>query len=82
MFYSPGMLERLRDVLTVKTVITYKGEHYKSAIFDTKIEYTFIHHEHTEETGTIHMEGKTGTSVAVEVISKNDLSFLNLFFIQ
>jgi hypothetical protein len=71
MFYNPGMLERLRDVLTVKAVITYKGEHYKSGIFDTKIEYRFIHPDYTEETGTIHAEGKTGTSVALDIVSKN-----------
>ena len=71
MFYNPGMLERLRDVLTVKAVITYKGEHVKSGIFDTKIEYTFIHPDYTEETGTIHAEGKTGTSVALDIVSKN-----------
>jgi hypothetical protein len=71
MFYNPGMLERLRDVLTVKAVITYKGEHVKSGIFDTKIEYTFVHPDYTEETGTIHAEGKTGTSVALDIVSKN-----------
>ena len=73
MFYNPGMLERLRDVLTVKLDITYKGENYRSGIFDTKIEYAFVHPDHTEEMGTIHTEGKTGTSVAMEVISKNEL---------
>merc|ERR1719318_2207427 len=63
--------ERLRDVLTVKAVITYKGEHYKSGIFDTKIEYTFVHPDYTEETGTIHVKGKTGISVALDIVSKN-----------
>ena len=71
MFYTPGMLERLGDVMTVKLQITYNGEQFKAGIFDTKIDYTFIHADYTEEMGTIQAKG-TGTKIALEVVSKND----------
>jgi len=67
------MIERLRDVLSVKMVITYRAEHYQSGLFDTEIEYTFIHPDYSEEVGTVRAEGKTGTSVTLEVVSKNDI---------
>merc|ERR1712168_1511193 len=72
MFYTPSMLERLRDVMKVKVQITYKGEQVKSGIFDTMIDYTFIHPDYSEEVGTIQATG-TGTSMSLEVVSKNDL---------
>merc|ERR1719320_1540775 len=65
------MLERLRDVMTVKLQITYKGSQFKAGIFDTKIDYTFIHPDYTEEMGTIQAKG-SGTTMVVEVVSKND----------
>ena len=73
MFYNPGMLERLRDVVRMKALITYNAEHYKAGIFDAKIDYTFIHPDFTEEVGVVHAEGQDGGSVALEVTSKNQL---------
>merc|ERR1712183_544136 len=66
------MLERLRHVLRVKALVTYKGEHFKAGVFDTKVDYTFIHPDYSEETGTVHVEG-TGTSVAMEVVSSSEV---------
>ena len=72
LLYTPSMLERLRDVLTVKAVIAYKGENYKSGDFDTKMEYTFVHPDYTEETGDFTLEGKAGQAMIMEVVSKNE----------
>merc|ERR1712117_571683 len=43
----------------------------KAGIFDTKIDYTFVHADYTEEMGTIQAKG-TGTKMTLEVVSKND----------
>merc|ERR1712168_444183 len=72
MFYTPSMLERLQDVMTVKLQITYQGEQFKAGIFDSKIDYTFIHPDYSEEIGTVQAKG-TGTTMVLEVVSKNDL---------
>ena len=72
MFYTPSIVERLQDVMTVRLQITYKGEQFKAGIFDSFIDYTFIHPDYTEEIGTIKAKG-TGTTMVLEVVSKNDL---------
>merc|ERR1711970_936971 len=72
MFYTPSMLERLQDVMKVRLQITYKGEQFKAGIFDSMIDYTFIHPDYSEEVGTIQAKG-TGTTMVLEVVSKNDL---------
>ena len=65
MFYNPGMLERLRDVMRMKALVTYKAENWKAGIFDTKMEYTFIHPDYSEESGVVKAEG-----------NKNEITFL------
>jgi len=72
MFYSPSMVERLRDVLRVKAMITYNAKHLKAGVFDTKIDYTFTHADYSEETGTLHVEGKSEKAFLMEVVSKNE----------
>merc|ERR1719228_2165498 len=62
----------LQDVMTVRFQITYKGEQFKAGIFDSIINYTFIHPDYSEEMGTIKAKG-TGATMALEVVSKNDL---------
>merc|ERR1719233_2360709 len=52
--------------------MTYKGEQFKAGIFESMIDYTFIHPDYTEEMGTIQAKG-TGTTMVLEVVSKNDL---------
>jgi len=73
MFYNPGMLERLRDVMRMKALVTYKAENWKAGIFDTQMEYTFIHPDYSEESGVVKATGKAGTSLSLEVKSNNDL---------
>lgn len=71
LLYTPSIIERLRDVTTMKAAITYKAANYKSGEFDITMDYTFVHPDNTEETGTLHLKGTGGKMMMMEVVNKN-----------
>ena len=55
--YSPSLLERLYDVVNIKMEMTYKTGQIRSGVMDVSVRYVITHHDYSEETGTLHLEG-------------------------
>ena len=56
--YEKLIVGKLFDIKTIKTDITFNGENVLKGIFDITFDYTIVHKDGSEETGTIIGQGK------------------------
>merc|ERR1739838_981217 len=72
MVYSPSFLERLYDVVNIKMEMTYKTKQIKSGKMDATAMYVITHHDYTEETGTLQLEGD-GRNFVFKSLANEDM---------
>merc|ERR1711971_800432 len=72
MVYSPSFLERLYDVVNIKMEMTYKTKQIKSGKMDATAKYVITHHDYTEETGTLQLEGD-GRNFVFKSLANEDM---------
>merc|ERR1712051_663433 len=72
MVYSPSFLERLYDVVNIKMEMTYKTKQIKSGKMDATAKYVITHHDYTEETGTLQLEGD-GRNFVFKTLANEDM---------
>merc|ERR1712179_8371 len=72
MLYSPSFLERLYDVVNIKMELVYNTKQVKSGVMDATAKYVITHHDYTEETGTMQLEGD-GQNFVFKTLANEDM---------
>merc|ERR1711878_38391 len=72
------LLERLYDVVNMKMEIDYDAKNFKSGVMTANAKYIITHHDYTQETGTIKIEGD-GKNVVLQVIPKEEVLTKTVF---
>ena len=77
-FYQPSFFERLYDVVNMKMEMDYDAKNFKSGVMTANAKYIITHHDYTQETGTIKIEGD-GKNVVFQVIPKEEVLTKTVF---
>merc|ERR1712227_1191855 len=81
MVYSPSLLERLYDVVNIKVEMIYNTKQVKSGIMDATAKYVITHHDYTEETGTLQLEGD-GHNFVFKTLATEEMTKFETTFVQ
>merc|ERR1712045_682968 len=76
--YSPSFLERLYDVVNIKMEIDYKTKQVKLGVMSVTAKYIITHHDYTEETGTLMLEGD-GQNVVFQTLPSEEMFTKTVF---
>merc|ERR1712061_150508 len=76
--YSPSFLERLYDVVNIKMEIDYKTKQAKLGVMSVTAKYIITHHDYTEETGTLMLEGD-GQNVVFQTLPSEEMFTKTVF---